>query len=94
MNGPVVRYARQTQPEIAAPQLTLVAPPLVPEPPPQERALQLAQEIQALLDAAHGDAPATEGYTIRMAQAICSSLIDELDVLVQKAPRSTRPGPR
>jgi hypothetical protein len=54
------------------------APPL---DPPYLRAHALACEIEDLLTRAARAAQGTEGYSVRLAQAITRSLIDQLDEL-------------
>ncbi len=81
MNGPDLRYVRR--PESA----------VVPaEAAPSARALELAVEIERLLERAHTEAVerGDETYSVRLAQAICSSLVGELSGIAAGSPRSQR----
>jgi len=79
MNGPDLRFARRST-------------DTAPTAPASTRALELAVEIERLLERAHAEAVTAgdETYSVRLAQAICSSLVGELSALTAGSPRSTR----
>jgi hypothetical protein len=83
MTGPELRYAR-TMSEL--------------EVPPSERttkftaALGHAMAIEAILEDALPGASSADVYRIRLAQAVCSSLIGELMPLAQQTPPKSARG--
>jgi hypothetical protein len=87
LDGPSLRYARQT-PLVSG---SAITPPVtLPEAPTTlERARALATEIEELLVGLAPDQAGSAAYQVRLAQGLTRSLIDQLEELA-RGPASSR----
>jgi len=58
--------------------------------PNPEDALQWARRLVQVLDDLATDVPRSEGYALRLAEALAGSLVDQLEVIVDRRARAER----